>query len=214
MTQRAVTLTRLSFVAAPLLLVVYGSIRLLAPASKEPGMAWTVGHFAFLGGVLFLAWVCEGLRRAAVASAGPARRRMVRTAWVVALAGVAAASAQAVIDIYVGIRAADKPEMSDMFDRVQSVPGVLPVVYTVVPLFLYLGMIALLVTLKGPGIIRSLVLFVLGTVAIAVNLDFLPLGGLCYLLAFSPLRHRVAARQVTVPGRPVPIGAGTVGPRV
>ncbi|MER5730787.1 hypothetical protein ABT084_21075 [Streptomyces sp. NPDC002138] len=82
-------------------------------------MAWTAGQLAFLGGVLFLAWVCEGLRRAVVASAAPARRRMVCTAWVVALAGVAAASAQAVIDMYVGIRAADKPEMSDIFDRVQ-----------------------------------------------------------------------------------------------
>ncbi|MGW1771388.1 hypothetical protein [Streptomyces sp. NPDC002104] len=60
-------------------------------------------------------------------------------------------------------------------------------------------MIALLAGLRGPGGIRSLVLFVLGTVAIALNSDSLPLGGLCYLLAFIPLRHRVAALQVTVP---------------
>ncbi|MFE2527991.1 hypothetical protein ACFXEL_27560 [Streptomyces sp. NPDC059382] len=213
MTERAVKLTRFSFVAAPVLLVVYGSIRLLAPASKEPGAAWIIGHLAFLGGALLLAPVCGGLRRAAVGSAGAARRRVVRTAWAVALAGVAAASAQAIIDIYVGFRAADKPEMSDIFDRVQSLPGVLPLVYTVVPLFLYIGMIALLAALKGPGAARSLVLFVLGTLAIAVNLDLLPIGGLCYLLAFIPLRHRVATPQAAVPGRPVPAGDGAVGPR-
>lgn len=199
MTERVVRLIRFSFVAAPILLVVYGSIRLLAPASKEPGTAWTTGHLAFLGAALFLAVTCEGLRRAAAVSAGPARRRVVRTAWMVALAGVTAASAQAVIDLYVGLRAADKPEMSDLFHRVQSLPGVLPLVYTVVPLFLYLGMIALLATLKGPGAIRSLLLFVLGSVGIAVNLDLLPLAGLCYLLAFLPLRDRVAAPQVATP---------------
>lgn len=108
---------------------------------------------------------------------------------VAGLAGTAAAAAQAVIDLYAGLRAADKPEMSDIFARVQDVPGVMPVVYTVVPLFLYLGMITLLATLRGPGAVRSLVLFVLGTAAIATNLDLLPLGGLCYLLAFAPLRR-------------------------
>ncbi|MEU9193351.1 hypothetical protein [Streptomyces hundungensis] len=191
MTDRAVRLTRLSYVAAPALLVVYGSIRLLVEGSREPGAAWITGHLAFLGGVLFFGVLCGGLCRTVVVAAGPVRRRVARVAWAVALAGVGAAAVQALIDLYVGFRAADKPEMSELFTRVQDVPGVLPVVYSVVPLFLYLGMIALLAALGGSGAVRPLVLFVLGTVAIAANLNFLPLGGLCYLLAFAPLRHRV-----------------------
>ncbi|MFG2621293.1 hypothetical protein ACGFXC_27125 [Streptomyces sp. NPDC048507] len=193
MTKQAVRLTRISFIAAPVLLVVYGSIRLLVEGSKEPGAAWITGHLAFLSGVLLFGVVCDGLRRAAAAEAGPVRRRVVNVAWPVAWAGVAAATAQAAIDIYAGIRADDKAEMSEIFARVQDVPGVMPVVYTVVPVFLYIGVIALLAALKGPRAVPSLVAFVLGTVAIAANLDFLPLGGLLYLLAFAPLRHRVGA---------------------
>ncbi|MFD9569057.1 hypothetical protein ACFWBI_04350 [Streptomyces sp. NPDC059982] len=207
MTHRAVRFTRFSFIAAPLLLVAYGSVRLLVEGSREPGAAWITGHLAFLGGVLLFGVVCSGLRRAAAGAAGPARRAVVRAAWPVALAGVAAATAQAVIDLYAGFRAADKAEMSEIFARVQNVPGVMPVVYTVVPLFLYVGVIALLAALKGPRAVPSLVAFVLGTVAIAASLDFLPLGGLCYLLAFAPLRHRVGAPQASGSGhRPGPAG--------
>ncbi|MGW6832305.1 hypothetical protein ACWGCI_02710 [Streptomyces sp. NPDC054949] len=210
MTERAARLTRFSFLAAPVLLVVYGAVRLLVEGSKEPGAAWITGHFAFLFGVLFFGAACEGLRRTVAASAGPARRRVARAGAVAALAGAAAATVQAVIDLYAGFRAADKPEMSEIFARVQDVPGVMPVVYTVVPVFLYLGTITLLAALRGPGAVRSLVLFVLGTAAIAANLDFLPLGGLCYLLAFAPLRSRVPGPHAPVAARPVPVvGAPT-----
>ncbi|MFE9406433.1 hypothetical protein ACFYNY_32525 [Streptomyces sp. NPDC006530] len=208
MTHRAVRLTRFSYVAAPALLMVYGSIRLLVEGSREPGAAWITGHFAFLGGVLFFGVLCGGLRRSTLVAAGSVRRRVAWAAWAVALAGVGAAAAQALIDLYVGFRAADKPEMSELFTRVQDVPGVLPVVYTVVPLFLYLGMIALLAALGGPGVVRPLVLFVLGTVAIAANLDFLPLGGLCYLLAFAPLRHRVPGPRTPDAVLPAPARVG------
>ncbi|MCX4547068.1 hypothetical protein [Streptomyces sp. NBC_01565] len=193
MTERAARLIRFSYVAAPVLLVVYGSVRLLVEGSKEPGAAWTAGHIAFLLGVLFFGVASEGLRRTAAAVGGPARRRVARAGAVAALVGATAAVAQAVIDLYAGLRAEDKPEMKEIFARVQDIPGVMPAVYTVGPLFLYLGMITLLAALKGPGAVRSLVLFVLGTAAIATNLDLLPLGGLCYLLAFAPLRPRVPA---------------------
>ena len=210
MTERAVRLTRFSFVAAPVLLVVYGSVRLLVEGSKEPGAAWTIGHVAFLLGVLFFGVACEGLRRAAAASGGPARRRVAGAGAVAGLVGVSAAAAQAVIDLYVGVRAADKPEMKEIFAQVQDVPGVMPAVYTVGPLFLYLGMITLLATLKGPGAVRSLVLFVLGTAAMAASLDLMPLGGLCYLAAFAPLRGRVPGPHGPVTARRLsPIGGDT-----
>ncbi|WP_326586815.1 hypothetical protein [Streptomyces sp. NBC_01294] len=206
MTQCAARLTRFSFVAAPVLLVVYGSVRLLVEGAKEPGAAWITGHFAFLFGVLLFGVVCEGLRRTVAASGGPARRAVARAGAVAGLVGVTAAAAQAVIDLYAGFRAADKPEMKEIFAQVQDVPGVLPAVYTVGPLFLYLGMITLLATLRGPGAVRSLVLFVLGTVAMAASLDLMPLGGLCYLLAFAPLRRRVPAPPARGAAGPVPAG--------
>ncbi|MFF5447192.1 hypothetical protein [Streptomyces sp. NPDC012888] len=202
MTERAARLTRFSLVAAPVLIVVYGSVRLLVDGAKEPGTAWAAGHFAFLFAVLLFGVACEGLRRTVAASGGPARRRMAGAGTVAGLVGTTAAAAQAVIDLYAGFRAADKPEMREIFAQVQGVPGVMPAVYTVGPLFLYLGMITLLATVRGPGSVRSLLLFVLGTAAIATNLDLMPLGGLCYLLAFAPLRRRV----------PTPPGTGTASP--
>lgn len=45
-----------------------------------------------------------------------------------ALAGVTAAAAQAVIDLYAGFRAADKPEMKEIFAQVRTCPGVMPAV--------------------------------------------------------------------------------------
>ncbi|MEU9144093.1 hypothetical protein [Streptomyces sp. NPDC048349] len=209
MTERAARLTRFSLIAAPLLLTLYGSVRLFAEGSKEPGAAWITGHFAFLLGVLLFGVVCEGLRRTAVVAARPARRRVARAGALAALAGVAASTAQAVIDLYVGFRAADKAEMSAIFARVQEVPGVLPVVYTVVPVFLYLGVFTLLATLRGAVAARSLVFFVLGTAAIVTDLDFLPLGGLCYLVAFASLRRRVAGPHVPGASSPVAAGAAT-----
>lgn len=191
MTERAARLTRFSLVAGPLLLLVYGSVRLLVEGSREPGAAWITGHFAFLFGLLFFGVICEGLRRTVAAGAGPVRRRMAAAGAVVALVGVAASTAQVVIDLYAGFRAADRPEMREIFARVQDVPGVLPVVYTVVPVFFYLGVITLLALLRGAAAVRSLVPFVLGTAAMAVDLDFLPIGGLCYLLAFVPLRRLI-----------------------
>ncbi|WP_374776877.1 hypothetical protein OG756_33130 [Streptomyces sp. NBC_01310] len=77
---------------------------------------------------------------------------------------------------------------------------------TVGPLFLYLGMITLLATLRDPGVVRSLVLFVLGTVAMAASLDLMPLGGLCYLPAFAPLSRRVPAPPARGTAGPVPVG--------
>ncbi|WP_158718597.1 MULTISPECIES: hypothetical protein [unclassified Streptomyces] len=137
----------------------------------------------------------------ATAGAGPVRRRLARAGFAAGLVGVAAAAAQALIDLYVGLRAADKPEMRELFGQVQDVPGVMPAVYTVGPLFLYLGMIILLATLTGRDAVRAQALFVLGTAANAFSLDLLPLGGLCYLLAFAPLRRRTPP-TATLPTRP------------
>ncbi|MBT2408757.1 MULTISPECIES: hypothetical protein [unclassified Streptomyces] len=205
MTERAARLTRFSFVAAPVLLIAYGSVRLLVEGSKEPGAAWTTGHLAFLLGVLFFGVACEGLRRMAAASGGPVRRRVARAGMVAGLVGAAAAATQAVIDLYAGLQAADKPEMREIFAQVQDVPGVMPAVYTVGPAFLYLGMITLLAALKGRDAVRSLALFVLGTATIVTNLDLMPLGGLCYLLAFAPLRRRTTDLRVP-PAATVPSG--------
>ncbi|MBT2458013.1 hypothetical protein [Streptomyces sp. ISL-86] len=205
MTERAARLTRFSFVAAPVLLIAYGSVRLLVEGSKEPGAAWTTGHLAFLLGVLFFGVACEGLRRMAAASGGPVRRRVARAGMVAGLVGAAAAATQAVIDLYAGLQAADKPEMREIFAQVQDAPGVMPAVYTVGPAFLYLGMITLLAALKGRDAVRSLALFVLGTATIVTNLDLMPLGGLCYLLAFAPLRRRATDLRVP-PAATVPSG--------
>ncbi|MGW5849053.1 hypothetical protein ACWFQ8_14065 [Streptomyces sp. NPDC055254] len=195
MTERAAALTRFSFIAAPVLLIAYGCVRLFVEGSRAPGAGWTAGHTAFLLSVLFFAVACTGLHRIAAAGGGPARRRVARGGLVAGLVGSGAAFAQAAIDLYVGLRATDKAEMRELFAQVQDVPGVLPVVYTVGPVFLYVGLITLLAALTGRDARLSLPLVVVGTVAMASSLDFLPVGGLCYLLAFAPLVRRVEASR-------------------
>ncbi|GHH33930.1 hypothetical protein [Streptomyces candidus] len=185
-------LTRTALVAGPLALVAYGAIRLLSERGV-PSAGWTAGHLAMLAGVLLFVPVMLHLYRAA-----PARRRVPAVvALVVGLLGLLATAAQAAIDLVAGLMANDRPAMVEIFQQVKSVPGVEPVVYGIVPPLFFLGLIALTGLAAAPARTRVLTVgaMVLGAVLMAVNLDFLSLGGLCLLLALAPflLRDRAGA---------------------
>ncbi|MFD9724515.1 hypothetical protein [Streptomyces sp. NPDC059072] len=185
-TRRPAGLTRAAFVSAPLCILTYGAIRLGDPG-HGPGPAWTVGHIALLAGVLQFALVFPALRRM-TGPAGAAGRASAGAAALLGLAGTLAVAAQAVIDLIVGLSAADRPEMNRLFDEVQSHPGVLPAVYTVGPMLFYVGLVWLMVQLavrRRVGAWRP-ALVVLGTVTMAVSLDLMPLGGLMFAAALFP----------------------------
>ncbi|MES9504867.1 hypothetical protein ABWJ92_00420 [Streptomyces sp. NPDC000609] len=182
-----------ALLAGPVLMAGYGVVRLVGRAVGDygPGVWWTAAHLLFLAGVLAFVPVFLGLRRLA-GERGGGRVAGEVAAWT-GLLGAAAVVVQAVIDLTAGFVSADKEAMSEMFDRVQGVPGVMPLVYTVVPMLFWLGLLALVTLLAflRRDLVRAWtpVLVLAGTAAMAVSLDLLPVGALCLGVALLPVRR-------------------------
>ncbi|MGC5394181.1 hypothetical protein ACPXCP_00345 [Streptomyces sp. DT20] len=182
-----------AFLVGPALMAGYGLVRLTGQAVGDygPGVWWSLAHVLFLAGLLAFVPVFLGLRMPDGVSGGG--RVAVRVAAGAGLLGAAAVAVQAVIDLVVGFVAADDRAMSDMFEKVQDVPGVMPVVYTAVPMLFWLGLLALVTLLaffrRGEVPARSPLLVLAGVVMMAVSLDLLTLGGLCIGLALFPIRR-------------------------
>ncbi|MEU2667406.1 hypothetical protein ABZ622_00830 [Streptomyces sp. NPDC007164] len=182
-----------ALLAGPVLMAGYGVVRLVGRAVSDygPGVWWTAAHLLFLAGVLAFVPVFLGLR-GLVGESGGGRAAATVAAWT-GLLGAAAVVVQSVIDLGAGFAAADKQAMSEMFDRVQGVPGVMPLVYTVVPMLFWLGLLALVTLLAflRRDLVRAWapVLVLAGTVVMAVSLDLLPVGALCLGVALLPVRR-------------------------
>ncbi|MFE7189018.1 hypothetical protein [Kitasatospora sp. NPDC057541] len=192
-TSRRSSVTSFAVVAAPVLMALYGGIRLLE-GSREPGPGWLVGHALMLLGLLLFGPVLAAL--------GRGRGGLGRAAAGVAFTGLAASLGQIGIDLYVGAVAVDTADQHRLFDVVQSRPGVLPAFYSVGPMLFYVGLLALLViAATGAGrVLRwwSPVLMPAGTVLTAADLAFIPVAAGCYLVALAPLGGFGAARPATV----------------
>ncbi|CAM5374457.1 hypothetical protein GCM10010329_15040 [Streptomyces spiroverticillatus] len=178
------SLTRTAFVAGPVALGAYGVIRLLSERGT-PSAGWTAGHLAMLVGVLLFVPVMLHLR----GLAPEGRRVPAVVALAVGLVGLFATAVQAVVDLAAGLLADDRAGMVEIFQRVKEVPGVEPVVYGVVPPLFFLGVIGLAALTALPVRTRAFMAgaLALGTVLMALDLNFLALGGLCFLLALAPL---------------------------
>ncbi|MEV7391339.1 MULTISPECIES: hypothetical protein [unclassified Streptomyces] len=190
---RRTVLMRTAFIAAPLCMLVYGTIRLSDP-DHGPGLAWTSGHIALIVGVSLFGAVFLGLLRLSKPTTGAARLS-AHVATLLGLVGVVAVITQGVIDLVVGFRADDRAGMDRLFEDIQSHPGVMPAVYTVGPMLFYVGLLWLtsqLAIQRRISVWRP-ALVVLGTATMAVSLDLLPLGGLLFCAALSPLGRDVAA---------------------
>jgi hypothetical protein len=162
--------------AAPGLLFVYGLLRLIdgMDGNHGPGLAWNLGHAAFLVAFLLLGVLVVGLRRRIHL---PTRGHTIvaTTATVGALIGVAA-----FVRVILG----------DLFQQLDDAMPLPEPVYVAGPLLFQAGVLALLVlaTLLPPKLpVWSPVLVFLGFVPIAVNLDLLPLGALLILIGLTPL---------------------------
>ncbi|MFE9105804.1 hypothetical protein [Actinomadura geliboluensis] len=207
-------MSRIAFHLAPALMLAYGAVRLIDGRDGQhgPGPAWTVGHVLFLGSLLLYGGVIAGLYgRVRAAAGGTASRVVAGVTTVVAALGLATFVRVAVIDIVVGLRAADPAEKSMLADRYADVPAVLPqAVYEIGPVFFMLGLLALLVqfaiTAPGRKAVAALspVLVTLGFVAITLDLNLLPAGAALIWLALVPCTR--------VQGSPAPARSG-VGAR-
>lgn len=200
-----------AFIAAPLLVLAYGGIRIVdgLDGVRGPGPAWTVGHLAFLFALgLFVPLVAELRRMAgripaavdATRPSFPSRNarsgagRFAAVAAVVAYAGISAFTVQFGIDLAAGFLAADKAEMSRMLSRVMDIPAVTPVFYVVGPSLFYVGLVALtarLAVLRRVGAWVPVLVFV-GSILPVVDKDLLPIGAVCLLVALLP-PARIAA---------------------
>ena len=188
---------RLSYLAAPLLLLAYGLARLIdgRDGVHGPGPAWTIGHLLFLAGLLSYAAVLVGLYRIAAGRGGTARI-VAGTTLAVAYVGLAGFVQTVLIDLWVGLNAADRAGMSRLYDQHDG----LPVLTTLGPLF-QVGLLILLVriALAQRSLWWSPVALLLGNVALTVNLDLLPVGALLFLVALLPFaRLERAPRPLAV----------------
>ncbi|MEV4434078.1 hypothetical protein [Streptomyces sp. NPDC049585] len=188
---RNTTWGRAAFTAGPLCMVAYGLLRLIDDR-HGPGPDWSLGHLALLAGLLLFVPVFAGLRDRAARGRGPVARALAASGAVVGLAGAAAGAVQAAVDLAVAYCSADRATMDRLFAHVQSVPGVMPVVYTVGPVLFYVGLVLLLVQLAAQRAIAPWrpVAVVAGVVVTAATLDLIPVGGLLFLLALAPLGPR------------------------
>ncbi|MFI9571473.1 hypothetical protein ACIG5D_08590 [Microbispora rosea] len=174
-----------SLVVAPVLVGAYGVARIADgfDGSRGPGLAWTLGHLCFLAALVLFVQIFGRLRTmvggGVTATAG----------YAAGLAGALALAAQFTIDIVVGFLSADHDAMGPRFDAVKAIPGVDPVVYTVVPLLFYVGMVVLVARLAAGRRVPwwSAVLVLAQAVLPLVSKDLIPLGAALLLLAFVPL---------------------------
>ncbi|GII57985.1 hypothetical protein Pth03_63740 [Planotetraspora thailandica] len=190
--------SRVAFVAAPLLVLAYGVIRILdgLDGSRGPGLAWTTGHLAFVAAMLLFVSTFVQMRRMA------GRTTLSTVSATAGILGIAALITQFTIDMVVGFMSPDHAHMGELFERIQSVPGVLILVYTGVPLLFYVGQLAIVVQLAAQGRVKAWtpLLVLLDLVLPLVDKDLIPIGALCLLASFAPLAGQVSrtARPVSV----------------
>lgn len=189
----------LAFIAAPLLITVYGVVRILDHLDGErgPGPAWTTGHLAFLAALLLFVPVVLALR-------GTAGRDAFATGTAgVALLGTACTVVQVGVDLVIGVLAADHDDMRAMFVDVHDIPGVDVAVYEAGPVLFFLG---LLVLFCRPAVFRSVPVWraaalVLGVLISPVGLDLLPVVGLLLFAGLAPFARRTAPSASSAPAR-------------
>ncbi|MET7965412.1 hypothetical protein [Micromonospora sp. NPDC005305] len=164
-------------VAASLLLLGYGLLRLidrLDGHSDKGAWAWNTGHTLFLFGILGFAVLVVGLH--GVLRTRSARLRAVDD--VAALAGLVGAAA------FVWVI------LGDLFPRFADAVETPDLVLLGGPALFEVGLLVLLYRAAAARLLPvwAPVLVLVGFVAIAVNLDLLPVGAALVLAGLLPLR--------------------------
>lgn len=186
------TAARLGLVAAaPLWLAGWAVMRLGGHRGANAG--WALAHSLWIVAFVLFGLAFVGLHRLAAAAD---RRRGAAAALGVALVGTAATLGQMGCDLAVGLLSADHAEMSRRYDDVFAVPGVHLVLFTLGPVLLFTGLVALAWLAFRRGVLpaRGLALTVLGVAMMVIGKP-LPgplrllegLGAVGIALALAPL---------------------------
>ncbi|MBF9128693.1 hypothetical protein I0C86_06775, partial [Plantactinospora sp. S1510] len=176
---------RTAFITAPLLTLAYGVIRILdgLDGSRGPGIAWTVGHLAFIAALALFVSTFWQMRDLA------ARSRTATALAAIGTAGIAVLVIQFGIDLVVGFISTDRAEMATHFERIQSVPGVSLAIYDGGPFLFYLAQLAIVVLLAVTRRVKvwTPVLVALDLALPFVDKDLIPVGAVFLLVSFIPL---------------------------
>lgn len=185
---------RIAAVAAPVLLLLYGMLRLVdgLDGSYGPGIAWDMGHTLFFVAFLFFGILLLGLGMFSAVATVRARL-LAYPAMVAGLFGVACFLWVILGDLFPGLGdTAPLPEPLEMIG----------------PLLFQLGLLTLLIMMVAARPRRlaawSPPLVFVGFLLIAANLDLLPVGALLVLAGLAPLagiRCRRFAERPPMPSR-------------
>ncbi|ADI11327.1 hypothetical protein SBI_08209 [Streptomyces bingchenggensis BCW-1] len=174
---------------APLLLVLYGLLRLVDGLDGEhgPGLAWNLGHTLFFIGFALFGVVTVRLRQP-VPAATMRRRLLANVAAAVSLFGVACFLWVILGDLFADLdTAAPLPEPLEMIG----------------PLAFQLGWLTLLVMLVAakPRLLPvwSPLLVLVGFLLFAANLDLLPIGALLLMAGLTPVARISRPPSATAP---------------
>jgi hypothetical protein len=196
---------RIAFIAAPLLTLAYGVIRILdgLDGSRGPGLAWTTGHLAFIAAMGLFVYIFWQMRRMA---GGNALSTVIA---VIATAGALALAAQFTIDVVAGLLSVDNLSMSLLTREIRDTPGVTLAAYDVGPYLFYIGQFALVVQLAAMRRIKVWTPFLVLCDLIMPNIDkdLIPLGAILLLVSFASISHRAtstASRPVPSATEPIP----------
>lgn len=171
---------RVAAIGAPVLLFLYGVLRLIdgMDGRHGPGFAWNLGHTLFLIGFVLLGGLMVGLRQLVPATTRPARA-VADVAMVAGLFGAAC---------FVWVI------LGDLFGRLHDaapLPGPLRLAG---PIGFQVGALGLLVMLVATRPRRlplwSPVLVLVGFLLFAASLDLIPFGAVIILCGLSPLARR------------------------
>ncbi|MGW7531148.1 hypothetical protein [Amycolatopsis sp. NPDC054798] len=182
---------RLPFIAAPLLVLTYGIVRILdgLDGSRGPGPAWTAGHLAFLGALAMFVPVFLRMRRLA------GRTRLASVATVAAITGAVALAMQFAIDLISGFQAADHAEMSMLTAQLRNFPGLTLFAYDAGPYLFYLGQLALVIQLAVGRKVKiwTPALVFVDMAMPFVDKDLIPLGSVLLLVSFVSIARTLPA---------------------
>jgi hypothetical protein len=170
-------LVRLSALAAPTLLLLYGVLLLIdgSDGQHNRGLAWNLGHTLF-----FIAFVLLGVLTVGLRQLVPATKDWTRT--VANLAMVAG---------LIGIACFLWGILGDLFPDVHHSAPVPHAFQLIGPPLFQIGLLTLLIMLviarprRVP--IWSPVLILVGFLLFAINLDLIPVGSLLLLAGLAPL---------------------------
>lgn len=201
--------TGAALMVAPVLVLGYGSVRLLGGPDHPPGPVWTVSHLMFLGAFVAFGLALPGV--CALVGRGLGARLAANVVGALAGLGVLAGIGQTVIDLGAGWRATDRPGMNVFYDKVYGNEFLAVAFQEFGPILFFVGLPVLVILL---GVLRprrlrayAPVVVTVGMILPSVDLDLLPVAALLMGAGLVPFGRRLLAGP-TPDAVDVPAGLG------